>query len=229
MNKRKNKKKNNKNNGKGYGIATTNKYSVYNGPRFTFLDPHMYLTLRYTETFNNTLLTLVASSQVFNLNSPFDPNRTGGGHQPYGYDQITLMYNRYRVLSCKWSIVVGSTTGTFHATVVPTNGLLPVAITNAATFEAASEVPHAKTRVLSINAPAVTFRGSMPLNVLNGCLREEYLADDRFEAITTASPAEIMVLYIGLYNPTAATIVNSNIATVEYEIDFHDPILLGQS
>ena len=30
----------------------------------------------------------------FNLNSIFDPNRTGFGHQPYGHDQLAGLYNR---------------------------------------------------------------------------------------------------------------------------------------
>lgn len=34
---------------------------------------------------------------VFKLNGLYDPNTTGIGHQPYGYDQITPLYKRYIV------------------------------------------------------------------------------------------------------------------------------------
>lgn len=35
---------------------------------------------------------------LFNINSLYDPDRTGIGHQPLGYDQLSALYNNYRVL-----------------------------------------------------------------------------------------------------------------------------------
>ena len=37
---------------------------------------------------------------VFRLNSLFDPDFTGTGHQPQGYDNMALQYNRYIVYGC---------------------------------------------------------------------------------------------------------------------------------
>jgi len=56
-------------------------------------------TLRYSQ-----LLTLTAGAsglfgteQIFRLNSLFDPDLTGVGHQPYGYDSLAALYYRYKV------------------------------------------------------------------------------------------------------------------------------------
>lgn len=38
--------------------------------------------------------------QVMLANSLFDPDFTGGGHQPLGFDQMMLLYNKYSVISC---------------------------------------------------------------------------------------------------------------------------------
>lgn len=46
---------------------------------------------------------LAGTSQVFRVNSLYDPDLTGTGHQPYGYDQICAAagpYSRYKVLGC---------------------------------------------------------------------------------------------------------------------------------
>jgi len=43
---------------------------------------------------------LTGSIQKFNLNSLFDPDNTGSGHQPYGYDALQVAYNRYKVSGC---------------------------------------------------------------------------------------------------------------------------------
>lgn len=37
------------------------------------------------------------TEQAFRLNSMYDPDFTGGGHQAYGWDQIAAMYNKYLV------------------------------------------------------------------------------------------------------------------------------------
>lgn len=43
---------------------------------------------------------LTGLEQVYRLNSLFDPNFTGAGHQPYGMDQIQALYGSYRVTAC---------------------------------------------------------------------------------------------------------------------------------
>jgi len=42
---------------------------------------------------------------VFNLNSLFDPEQTGTGHQPLGRDQYNTFYNRYRVLKVRVKLI----------------------------------------------------------------------------------------------------------------------------
>lgn len=46
-----------------------------------------------------------SSQTVFRLNSIFDPDFTGVGHQPRGHDELALMYRRYYVTGCKYEIV----------------------------------------------------------------------------------------------------------------------------
>lgn len=40
---------------------------------------------------------VLGTEQVWNLNSLYDPDSTGAGHQPYGYDALAVAYNRYKV------------------------------------------------------------------------------------------------------------------------------------
>lgn len=58
-----------------------------------------------------TLSSPVASGQfgtehVFRLNSLFDPDKTGTGHQPYGFDALAVAYNRYKVVGATVEIMV---------------------------------------------------------------------------------------------------------------------------
>ncbi len=48
---------------------------------------------------------------VFSANSVYDPNVSGVGHQPRGYDQLIALYDHAVVTKCKieiWSVSVGS-------------------------------------------------------------------------------------------------------------------------
>jgi len=47
-------------------------------------------------------------SYSFACNGLHDPNITGIGHQPYGYDQMGLLYNHYEVLSSRIKITIPS-------------------------------------------------------------------------------------------------------------------------
>jgi len=44
-------------------------------------------------------------SYYFKINSTFDPNGTGTGHQPYARDELATLYQRYAVLGCNVSVV----------------------------------------------------------------------------------------------------------------------------
>lgn len=58
--------------------------------------------LPYYELFNITANgSGVAAHYFFSANSLFDPNRTGGGHQPLKFDQIMAMYDKYHVTGAK--------------------------------------------------------------------------------------------------------------------------------
>ena len=59
--------------------------------------------MKYSETFQ---LNSLQGFCRLNLNSIFDPNRTGTGHQPYAHDTFQALYNRYRVISTSWVITV---------------------------------------------------------------------------------------------------------------------------
>lgn len=55
--------------------------------------------LRYCMTTSLDATSATRVLQQFRANSLYDPDFTGGGHQPYGYDTLESIYNHYEVLS----------------------------------------------------------------------------------------------------------------------------------
>ena len=61
----------------------------------------MQARLRYCETVSVTQSVNVAGNFCYIANGIYDPNSSGAGHQPYGHDTYSSIYNQYTVLSSK--------------------------------------------------------------------------------------------------------------------------------
>jgi len=182
-----------------------------------------YITkLKYSDTLT---LSLANSYQyVFNLNSVFDPNRTGVGHQPYGFDQLAALYNRYRVISCKYIINGYSAGNPIRYGTIVSNDVPPLN-----NMSELAENPRAQTRVQIPGGNTTQIRGLAYIPSVVGRNKAQYMADDRFQAQCTASPAELALLTLyGATMTDAGSDVLVNV-TLEYTVEFFDAIPLDQS
>jgi hypothetical protein len=92
------------------GLVLTQQNNPYlnRGP----FPPQIFTKHRYVETVTLTTGTggILGTAQTFRLNSLYDPNLSGSGHQPYGYDEASTIYGRYCVTNVEASITVSSST-----------------------------------------------------------------------------------------------------------------------
>lgn len=61
----------------------------------TFITKLKHYTVPYQFTSGGT------TTQAFRINSLYDPDYSVGGGQPYYFDQMMLIYERYQVYGCK--------------------------------------------------------------------------------------------------------------------------------
>lgn len=90
------------------------------GSRLSPFPKTMKLMHRYVEQ-ELTLdpASIVLADYVFSANGLYDPNVTGVGHQPIGFDQMIAIYNHYCVIGSKITVnwIMVDTTATESATV----------------------------------------------------------------------------------------------------------------
>jgi hypothetical protein len=69
-------------------------------------------TIRYFENeLSYSTATGIPGGYVFSANGCFDPNITGTGHQPIGFDQMMLFFEQYTVVKSKISVDFYNSTG----------------------------------------------------------------------------------------------------------------------
>lgn len=189
--------------------------------------PQRYITkMKYSELVS----TNANGFYAFNLNSIFDPNRTGIGHQPYGFDTLATLYNRYRVISCGWRIAPVApavlASSTVQLACLPGNEEL----TGILSMFECKENPRARYS-LTTNGGEVRFvTGKQYIPSLVGRSKAQYMADDRYQAQTTASPNELAILNlytaVGNVDSTATFPIQ---VLLEYTVEFFDIKHLAQS
>ncbi|AXQ66120.1 MAG: putative capsid protein [Circoviridae sp.] len=180
---------------------------------FGFPD-ELVTTLRYADVITLTSTVGAVATNAFRMNSLFDPDSTGTGHQPYYFDQLAALYNSYTViksnLKVQFSLIANAI-----ATAQPSGPC----IVGIATDDDATLVATAST-LLEIPGSKSTFLN----NALGGnnvkTLQVDYLPerdlglsneDDTTGAAVGSNPSQVWygVPYItetGLASPTSVNI-----------------------
>lgn len=163
----------------------------------------------------------------FNLNSLFDPNRTGIGHQPHGFDTLASMYNRYRVIGCYYTVIAyaDAFSGPIRYGVCPTNDENQI-WNNMSDF---LETPRAKWAIQIPGGNTKMIKGYVSLPSLMGRSKVQYVTDDRYAAQVTVSPAELAVLNIGAGTLLDTSTTVNCVVTLNYVTEFYDIKTLTQS
>jgi len=166
----------------------------------------------------------------FSANGIYDPNVTGTGHQPMGFDQVMLFYEQYTVvaskitvnaaslgaLPCKSAVFLNPDVGSFT---VPSslmeNGLITPKI------HGVNGSPNQIQSHLSCSIPAYFGRNR----------NARALVDDvTLSGTVSANPSEQVYYGIAVWDPFASTTVGIEVeVTIEYDTIFWEPRKLNPS
>lgn len=155
--------------------------------------------------------------QSFRLNSLFDPDFTGTGHQPYAYDQITPWYYRYQVDAVEINIRFsdpqgdGIYVGAFIKNYDDTNTL------SGATISQATERPNVFCAPLNnTGSQVINFKKMIKIHELMGLTKEQYdNAWAHTAALVTANPSVVPYLSVAVADSNASSPALTCRCTVE--------------
>lgn len=183
--------------------------------------------LRYSTTFQLTCTAGATATYVFRANDLFDPDYTGTGHQPMGFDQMILFYNHFVVTSAKIKATVRNKTNTspFTACIRVDSNVTPITVPDrvlefgglvvaeVTTFPSASQL-------LELGVDIPRFQG---LNHKNA------LADGQLRGDAASSPSELVLFHVQIWDTAALTSTANIDVILEQTATFLEPRDLTES
>ncbi len=167
-----------------------------------------------------------ATTYSFRLGSLFDPDYTGTGHQPYQYDQLTTVYNKYVVEKVDFRVRFRQVASSPITSLWCGYSLLTDTNANAsANGDTLNEIRERSTALVAplaaVNNKAnfQTWSGSVVLRQLFGVTEMQYYGDQEdFAAIYNANPSRQCFLELCLMDPDSGS---STTVEADVELVYH--------
>lgn len=203
--------------------------------RTPLFPPRFTKRLTYSEVGNTiTATTGTPNTYFYSANGLFDPNITGVGHQPLGFDQMMAMYEHYTVTSSKISVHVinSSSAGVYGAFALY---LSPDTTQITTVSQLIENGQIAWKRLMPINVygsmGSLSLDCNIPAYFARNSNKRQLVEDTHLSGDIAANPAEQVYFGILSFEATGAsnTVSNNFIVEIEYEVIFWEPRKLAQS
>lgn len=184
-------------------------------------------SLRYADTVTLSSTSGAVASYVFSCNGLYDPDISGTGHQPAGFDQMMLSYEHYTVLRARM-------TATFHNNTASVNPTAALGLN-------ASSTPI--TTVTQIIEDGLVTTVRMNGNGVYGCVQTlqrsidigrfggvpKLLDDSNYRGSVAGNPTEQSYFMLQLWNTELSTSSSAVDIEIEYDAVFTEPRKLSSS
>lgn len=179
--------------------------------------------LRYSTSFAAGCTSgAITSTQVFRANDLFDPDFSGTGHQPMGFDQLMLWYNHFTVMTAKIILVCKNLSLNPHTICLRVDG----DSTALTTIDRIVELGGGVTVDLDSSAGyGATKKLSMSVDIarLQNVRRSALTADPSLQGSASASPTEVTYFHITSWETSGKTCSAEIDVILEQVAHFSEP------
>lgn len=141
--------------------------------------------------YNQTLAwSAVSFYYQFRGNSVFDPDYTGGGNQPNFYDNLNVVYGKYKVMSSTITVSFQNLSATIPARVLVMASDIVTLPTNSLNAAGNNNASLKHLGVLNGAGTIQTITKTMSTAKINGKDQKHIKDSDQYESLVTASPAD---------------------------------------
>lgn len=179
--------------------------------------------LRYEESITLTGSANNVYGYIFSANGCYDPNITGTGHQPMGFDPLMLMYDHYTVVKSRMILNAWNTLATQPIKL----GIAVISSpsdysTNYQTNLENGQIVYATLSPAGAANSMVRLEQSVNLAAINGV--QQLLDSHDMRGDSANNPAEQTYYAIEIWNPQSATVAIAYVdVIIEFDVVFTEP------
>jgi hypothetical protein len=189
--------------------------------------PDRYVTTLVYEDTESITSTNNYASYIYRGNSVYDPDYSGAGHQPTGFDNLAALYARYRVLSSDIVVSALNNIGTTPAVAVIVPNTEILTYTNANEFK--ESLRARKTTAIPVAGYGTrTVRHRCSSGAILGLNMTETFNEGTASAINT-NPAHIWYWNVVAVNMLTVGVNLTIDVRIKYRVEFFDKINPGLS
>jgi hypothetical protein len=176
------------------------------------------------------------TAKTYQLNSLYQPRV--GGHQPYGFDILSGLYNRYFVRAVHLDMTIArDNASTTNQLMIAYSSLQSAAggYDIGSVVDAYSEIgekPGSRAYLITVGGGG-DFRNvnsNIKLHEIEGITESVYLANDNYRSAINTSPSLIPTLQLAVSSITATTTVYLDFRVrLTFDVEFYDRIVQVQS
>lgn len=169
----------------------------------------------------------IPATHVFSMNGLYDPDITGTGHQPLGFDQFMLMYDHYTVIGSRARVSFSNTDASYHQLVVCQ---LKDTNTVVATTNEILENGNNKWATLGTHTSGQSVKNLIINCSPNKFFGRKVMQGDKYQGTSGTNPSDQVYLHLqaGPLEGVDVDIVDVTIE-IEYIVVFTEPKQLSQS
>lgn len=208
----------------------TNRTTAVVPRRVSGIPNETFVKLYYADSDVMTSAAGTPVSHVYRANSLFDPDYTGTGSQPVGFDQYAALYGRYCVYKVQAEVeaLVGSALSTQWSINLQQDLNYPTTMSE---HYADISTEDSAFHIGGYANVVGRFKRVWNLASKNGVTLKEYLSDDRFQAAVGNNPSETMGIRITAspIDGAASACILGYTVKLTYWAKFYDRQVLNMS
>lgn len=198
------------------------KFRLTIGKNINILPKQMRQTLVYSQLvpLSSVVTPGLVTRYNFRMNGMFDPDASGTGHQPMGYDQLAALYVRWVVIGCKMTVTCTATDATYYSGQFGVNVTDPLA---GSPIDAASAIEsmYSTYNIVSQAAQPTTCRIGVDIAKYFGV--KDIVDDDALTGSQAADPTRQVRGEIWVASDQAAVKPFMMTVKIEYDALFIEP------
>lgn len=195
-------------------------------PRGRAFPQYTDVCLKYIDSMELDTTAGLSGTYIFRANSCFDPDFTGTGHQPMGFDQWAAFYYRYRVVKSKITVIATTTNPQVAAGQAIVGVRTSAVSTTINNLQRNMELPNNQFTVVSGSPQTKSISCNWNIKAVANGTNEENLSA---EVTNNPQQDEYFYVYWGglttLDDPSQVRFI----FMIDYTVRFYDPKELGQS